>query len=225
MRLNLPRRNCIHFAILGEFTVSKDMDVEIQAFMEQTETRTIDLDGVETLVAFFGSKSRMGGATHSVRGRLERSVGENDLSLFNLWLDNEKAPDNLPRPPASVRPVSRLIEASSRWFGPIEISCFATFEYDETVYRSRVRFPLPMFVQSEGAGVTHVEQAQFSRRVNDEVEYSISVYEDSGVITHLVEFKDTIQLDSKATSQLLDRAHSISLQLVVRSERENDGHN
>ena len=66
---------------------------------------------------------------------------------------------------------------------------------------------MPMFVQSEESGVTHVEQAQFSRRVNDEIEYSISVYEDSDAITHVVEYKDTVQLDSKAISKLLDRGH------------------
>ena len=225
MRLNLPRRSCIHFAILGEFTVSsRDADAEIQAFMDQTETRTLDLDGEETRVAIFGSRSKIGGTTYGIRGSLYRSVGEENATSYQLSIVSERASDELPPPPAAMRRVSHLVEASSRLFGPIEMTCYAVFEYDETAYRSKVSFPFPLIVQSEQLGVTHVEEAQFSRRKNGDVQYRISVSKESPSITHSVDFETTAKLDGKSIAQLLDKARSFSSQLVVPIGDERDVH-
>jgi len=222
MRLNLPRYNCIHFEILGEFTVSKDADVEIQAFMEQTETRDLDEEG--TRVAIYGSKSKIGGVTHGVHGSLYRSADEDDVPSFELRIVDERASDELPRPPATLRPVSYLVDASARLFGPVKAYCFAIFEYNESMYQSKVRFPLPLIIQGSESGVTHVEEAQFSRRVNGDVEYRVSVSEGSSSITHLVNFETTVQLDRKSMSQLLDKARSFSGQLVVPTGDKSDVH-
>ena len=226
MRLNLPRHNCIHLRILGQFTVSKDNDDKIQSFMDQTASRIHHDDEEDTHVAIFGSRSRIKGTTHRVRGSLSRSVGVGDVRSIRLSITNDRAPETLPRPPANMRPVSTLIEASSRLFGPIQVTCNAVFEYDESQgYRSKVRFPFRLIIPGDPAGVTHIEQAQFSRRVNDDVEYRISVSGGSPLITHSVGFETTVELDRKSVSQLFNNARSISSQFVMRTGGENDAPN
>ena len=180
-------------------------------------------DEEDTHVAIFGSRSRIKGTTHRARGSLSRSVGVDDVRSIRLSITNDRASDTLPRPPADMRPVSTLIEASSRLFGPIRVACNAIFEYVESQgYRSRVRFPIPLIIQNDAAGITHIEQAQFSRRVDDDVEYRISVSEDSSSITHSLAFEITVPLDRKSIIQLLNNARSISSALIIRTGGEND---
>lgn len=213
MRLNLPRHNCIYFGIRGEFTVSKDSDVEIQAFMDETEGHTHDEDAMR--IAFFGSRSRIEGTTHRVKGII-RSNDTEDGHTIRLSITNQRVRDTLPRPPAVIKPVSKLIEAAPHLFGTIEITCNATFEYDRTQnYNSKVRFPIPLVIQGDSVGLTHIEQAQFSRKVNDDVEYSISMSENSGSFKHFVEFKRTVALDWKSLRLLFDKARAISLQFIT----------
>ena len=225
MRLNLPRHNCIHFRIIGEFTASNDVDVDIQAFMDQTQTHTHDIDGEEILVAFFGSRSSIGGAIHRVRGSIERSVGEDDARSFSFLMTIDRALESLPRPPTTVRPVSLMMGALSRVPEPVEVTCNAVFEYETSAYQSIIRFPFPLMIQDAFSGVTHVEQAQFSRRLNDEIDYRISVTTGESSITHSVEFGATGQLDNRSLGRLLMRARSISLLLVMPSGEENDARN
>ena len=216
MRLNLPRHNCVHFEIVSEFTVPSDADADIQAFMDRTATHFHDLDDT-TRVSIFGSISMVGGAKHQVVGRLRRTVSKDDEISYRLSIVNHKAPDELPRPPVGMRRVSHLIDASSGLLGRIDATCIAVFEYVDSAYRSNVHFPIPLIVQSDQAGLTHVEEAQFSRRVNDEIDYRISVSQGSSSIKHSVEFDTAIQLNNRNISQLLNRAGRISLQLVTRN--------
>lgn len=225
MRLNLPRHKCIQFRIIGEFTASSDVDVDIQAFMDQTQNHTHDIDGEEILVAFFGSRSSIGGAVHRVRGSIERSVGEDDARSFSFLMTMDRALEGLPRPPTSVRPVSLMMSALSRVPEPVEVTCNAVFEYETPAHQSTIRFPVPLMFQDASVGVTHVEQAQFSRRLNDEIDYRISVTIGEYSITHSVEFGATGQLNNRAIGQLLMRARSISLLLVTPSGEENDARN
>ena len=222
MRLNLPRHNCIHFRIIGTLTATNDVDVVLQALMDQTQTHTHEIEDEESRIAFFGSRSRVGGATHQVRGSIERSVGEDGVCSFLITMSSIRASESLQRPPNTMRPVSYMMDALSRLVGSIEITCIALFEYEESSYDSTVAFPFPLMIQDGLSGVTHIEQAQFSRRLNDEVEYRISVTLGEASITHSVEFETNCGLDNRSISQLLMRAQSISSQLVVRSERVNN---
>ena len=218
MRLNLPRHNCIHFGILAEVTVSKENDAAIKSFMDQAATHT-HVHEEHTHVAIFGSRSQIGGTTHRIRGSLQRSVDAEDVRSVRLSITNDRASDTLRRPPTSIKPVSHLIEASSRLFGSIGITCNSIFEYDEsTHYRSSVRFPMPLMIRDHPAGITHIEQAQFSRRVNNTCEYRISVSENASSFTHSIDFEPTVLLNRKSIVQLFEKARAISSQLLIHTE-------
>ena len=216
MRLNLPRHNCVHFRVSGESTVSKGDDDGIELLMNQTETFSQDEDGKRIQFAFFGSRSRVAGINHLVRGRLIKSIGQDDICLISLSISSDRVLDHLSRPPATMRPVSALLDASASLFGRMEVTCNAVFEYDESEgYRSRARFPIPLVFEDKATEVTHIEQAQFSSRVNDKIGYRISVSEASSSVRHSVVFEDTVQLDRKSVSELLRQAGTISSKLIM----------
>ena len=215
MRLNLPKYECIYFRIRGEVAVSNDRDVEIQAFMDQTEGHDHEEDS--TRIAFFGSRSRMGDTTHQIQGSIFRLRGTEDSQAFRLSIASRRMRDTLSRPPATMKPVSKLIEVAPRLFGPISVTCSTAFEYAHAQdYRSKVRFPIPLVIQGDSVGVTHIEQAQFSRKVDDDVEYKISISQDSESFKHSIEFEATIILERKSIRSLLDQSRAISLHFVNR---------
>ena len=125
----------------------------------------------------------------------------------------------LASPPREIRPVSLLTDSASQLFGTISVNCYTTFEYDKTKgFRSKVSFPVPLVVQEEREGITHIESAQFSRRDNDEIDYRILVLdpEDSASFLHSIDFETTLAIDHNSIRGLLSRARAISTRLVVR---------
>ena len=223
MRLNLPKHNCVHFAVSSEFTVSEESDNEIQSLMDRTEGHAHQDEEGDTRVAFFGSKFRIAGITHRARGTLYRSVDDSDMPNMRMLITNERASEHLRRPPTGVRPVSYLLDAATRWFGEIEVSSNGIFDYEGSQgFQSRVRFPIPLFIQGDSSGITHVEHAEFSRRIDDDVKFRVSVSEDDESITHSISFENSIQLNQKSITQLFNTARSISSQLIVRIGGEND---
>lgn len=221
MRLNLPKYRCVRFELSSEFTVQANADAGIQSIMDQTETFPhghVDGDGNETRVAFFGSISKVGGVTHQIRGRLTREHSEHD-PIYKILIATSKASDELSPPPRKMRPVSRLIEAGARLFGSIQVKCDIVFVYDRTSgFRSSITFPIPLLLQGEPDGITHIETAQFSLRNKDEVGYRILVVdsEDSQSFSHLVSLESSLELSNKAIRELLDRASAISTKLTTQ---------
>ena len=184
MRLNLPKYQCVKFELFSDFTVPLAKDTQIDLLMDATHTH--ELDDRTQKIALFGSKSKTGGINHIVRGRLAKTARQNDLAI-SLSVSSSRSHDNLSPPPRSFRPVSQLIQASATLFGSIDVSCHANFEYDlGQGHKSKISFPIPLLVPDEGTGFTHVESAQFSRRINDKVEYQVVVeqLEDPDLFIH-----------------------------------------
>ena len=129
-----------------------------------------------------------------------------------------RASSNLPQPPRELRPVSLLIGEAARLFGPISVNCEAVFSYDKAHgFMSKISFPIPLIVQEEKVGLTHIESAQFSRRDNDTVQYNVRVV-NSGLdnsFSHSVDFSSTVELNPETVRKLLGKARSISNQLLV----------
>ena len=218
MRLNLPRYNCVHFSLSSEFTVSPDRDADIQTLMNQTHTHGPVGNGERTQVAFFGSRSKVSGVTHMVVARLAKMPQDNALN-YSLTITSDRASDTLSSPPKEIRPVSRLIQSASRLLGTINVSFDTTFEYDHAKgFRSKISFPIPLMVQEEAAGITHIESAEFSRRDNDDIEYKVlvSTPEGSDSFLHFVDFRSAIELNPNSIRGLLDRARAVSTRLVVQ---------
>ena len=218
MRLNLPNHRCIQFEILSDFTASLEKDADILSLMNQTHTHdTADDEAGNPASALFGSRARAGGVTHRVRGRLTRTPLQSDLRM-RLSVSSTRASDDLRLPPREFRPVSLLVETAGSLFGPIDVSCSAVFEYDRKQgYKSKISFPIPLMFQGDENGLTHIESAQFSRRDNDEIDYQVVVMnrEESDSLVHSVSFKSTVELSLTSVKDLVDRARSISTQLLI----------
>ena len=218
MRLNLPHYRCVHFELSSEFTVSMDRDDEILSLIHQTHNSppTADSDGVPR-TAIFGSRTKAGGITHRVRGRLTKTPLPTELGIA-LFVSISRTSDKLRPPPKSIKPVSLLLEASSTLFGPISLSCRTTFQYAQRLgYKSKISLPIPLMIQEDKYGITHIESARFSRRTNDNMEYQIVVQrrEASDTFTHIVNFDSTLELSLYSARTLLDKARSISTQLLI----------
>ena len=217
MRLNLPTYDCVRFDLFSDFTVPLDRDDQIEALMDQTHTHDLTEGGPR--IALFGSRSRTGGITHRVRGRLTKTARGTDLGIV-LTVSSSMSSDNLRPPPKSYKPVSRLVEASSALFGPVSVSCHAVFEYDQRHgHKSKISLPIPLIVQEEASGVTHIESAQFSRRENEDVQYQIIVSDpqDSDFLIHSVSFDSTSELSLQSIRSLIHKARTISTQLLIPS--------
>ena len=220
MRLNLPHCHCIQFELISDFTASLEKDADILLLMNQTHNHdTTDEEPANPVSALFGSRTRTAGVTHRVRGRLTRTPRQSDLRI-RLSVSSARASDNLRPPPREFRPVSRLVETSGWLFGPIDVSCSAVFEYERKQgYQSKISFPIPLMFQGEENGLTHIESAQFSRRDNDEIDYQVVVMnrEESDSLIHSVSFKSNLELSLISVRGLVDKARSISTQLLLHT--------
>ena len=219
MRLNLPNYHCVQFRLTSEFSISKDRDAEIEAFMDLTHTHDPE-PGEErgTRVALFGSRTRTKGITHQVQGRLTKTSVPTELDI-TLSVSSIRVSDQLGPPPKSYRPVTLLVESAAEFFGPVEISCSAVFNYDsELGYRSKISLPMPLMLQGGQIGVTHLESIQFSRRDNDEVDYRVIVAnrDEAELFVHSVDFESTVELSRNSVRGLIDKARKISNQLLFR---------
>lgn len=218
MRLNLPNHRCIQFEIHSDFTASSEKDAGILSLMNRTHTLdTADDEAGNPASALFGSRTRTGGVTHRVQGRLTRTPRPSDLRM-RLSVSSTRDSDDLSKPPREFRPVSLLVETAGRLFGPIDISCSAVFEYDQKQgYKSKISFPIPLMFQGEENGLTHIESAEFSRRDNDEIDYQVIVMnsEESDSLVHFVSLESTVVLSLTSVKGLVDRARRISTNLLI----------
>lgn len=221
MRLDLADFKCVNFQIFSEFVVAPVKDAEIKAFMQRTQVQDLADNENKAQIARFASKSEIAGITYRVVGTLTRKQDQDGIS-YSLWILGDRAPDDLLSPPQEFKPVGDLVAAGSGLFGSIEIHCEATFIYGQAQgYKSKIRFPMPLLVQEKADHITHIENAQFSRRNDEgEIEYRISLMntDDSDWITHEVNLESTDELSHNSIRGLLDRARSISAQLLIPSE-------
>ena len=219
MRLNLPRYHCVLFEVDSEFSVHIDMDAEIQSLMNRTHTHEpAPDDETDTRVALFGSRSRSGGATHQIQGRLTSTRRPEDLGIV-FSISSRRVSDSLGPAPTAFRPVSALVEASSQLFGSLDVRCHSVFEYEHRLgYGSKILLPAPLVLQGEIGGITHIESAQFSRRENNEIEYQVVVVnsKDSESFVHSIDFETSTELNLNSIRDLVTRARTISSGLLDR---------
>ena len=220
MKLDLPRYKCTRFTLSCEGIAATTEDAAIQAFMGQTFTHFLgglDNDSEDTRIAMFGSRRVIRGITHQVQAILARKEKDGNTT-FDIGITIRKAPDVLSRPPREIKPISLFIEALPELFGCVDIEVSATFEYEDSDEKtSRFSFPMPLLVQAEGAGVTHIESAQFSRRENDEVKYNIAVVVplDSRSFAHIVDFKSNSEINYTSIRKLFHESCSITTRFLI----------
>ena len=220
MRLNLTRFNCVQFDLFSDFPVSADKHAAISALMNQTHSHPAsgEIDG-EPRTALFGSRTRTKGITHGFQGILTSTPEPTQLRI-TLSVSSSQADEELPPPPKTWRPVSLLVENASNLFGSISVGCRAVFIYDHRHgYESKITLPIPLRIQDDSDGITHIESAQFSRRNNDELEYRVLVVnlDDSDSLVHTIDFESTVELSLNSVRGLVDRARSISTRLLIQA--------
>ena len=219
MRLDLPRHNCIHFAISGEARVAVDKNDAIHSLMFQTVNYTHSSagdDSEDTLVAIFGSRSRVRGIMYRVRATLSQRV-EGSEYIYTISIEYNRASEQLRPPPRRIRPVSILIDNASQLFDIITFDCEGVFEYHQSDgYTSKFQFPLPMIFQDDSRGITHMERAEFSNRSGDDVQYTVSVFPDheQNFVEHMVGLQRDIQINRNAIRALFGETSMISSRLV-----------
>ena len=222
MRINLRNYHCIHFELRSEFAVSADRDADISDFISQSQIEILGDDAEDGMqVALFASKSRIDGIVHQFVGALTKTQDESESS-YSLSITGNPASDDLSPPPGEFKSVASLVDDGSKLFGPITVYLSAVFGYEQTQgFQSKVYFPMPLMIQEESDKITHIENAQFSRRNKEgDIEYRISVTDsgDSDVLMHWVNFEATLELDHDSIRNLLDRARSISGNLLIPPE-------
>ena len=219
MRLNLPRYSCVHFVLSSEFVVPEAKGLEVKSFIDESETHTHYFDEEQASTAVFASRARVGGIFHRIEGELSRLVKADGTNSIHLWIVSDRASDRLPRPPADRKPISNLISSSSKLFESIDFRCHAIFSYQEADgYESRVDLPIPLAIQDELSGITHIESPQFSRRVDDIIEYRIRITKETNSLVHFVNFDYAAPLTQKSIARLFARAHRISSKFVTQNK-------
>ena len=219
MRLNLPNYHCTEFELTSDFSISKDKNAAIDAYMDLTLTEDPEADAEGgTRTAYFGARSRNRGITHRVQGRLDKTIGLEELEI-GLTILSTLASNQLGPPPREIKSVSFLVESAAELFGPVGVSCRAIFNYNaESGFASAVSLPIPLIVQAEGHSVTHLETMQLSRRENDEIVYKVIVASNDvpRLILHSVDFETTVEWSMKSVRELFAKARTISKQLLVQ---------
>ena len=215
MNLSLARFNCSYFSLAGSVVVPGDVDEALRELMSSTSRYETD-DGISRSAEFLSRYSRLGRREHSYVN-VNRVVVDDGVHYLVRMLNEVRDGDGSPRP-TGVKPVEFWFDFGFPMLGSFTTQCHADFEYRESDgLRSRIAFPLPITLRDEG-GITHTEAAEFSRRSDSGVEYSVIVRysEEERTVFHSVFFSSELELDRAVVRGLRDRCRSISRRLLVQ---------
>ena len=215
---------CDSFAMSSRFTVGWEFDSVLTTFMFRTYlTEHDDGRGVDvTQRAHFGSLLTTVGGAYVAGGHLTRIPFKDTIEVA-LSFTVDVAAASQRRPPRIIKPVFDLLKGAPVLFGKRPFSCTVEFAYDDD-QGVRSAFPLPMgLVLPQGAGgITHIENATFSRRTDQGLVYSVFVMPPEGTdpLKHFVEFEEEFTLSRGAVGQVLRRARGMSSQLLEHVQQE-----
>ena len=193
--------------------------------IKQTEHRTPRRAGGETgsiLVGIYGSRFRTGGLTYSAVANLVLTAADDEFDVTILMV-NELADESFPRPPRTVKPVTRLLGATAGFFPAATVECNATFRYAQADgWSSKINLPIPLVATGDSEGITHIETAVFSSRNDDGMQYRIAVNrdDDQDTIEHTVIFESGMDWTAGTFRGLLRKAQAISNRLMARQGEE-----
>ena len=215
MNLSLSRFNCNYFSLIGSVVVPSDVDVALRELMSSTLWGDSD-DGVPRFAQFLSIHSRLSRREDSYVYVERRDVDGEVRYLVRLA--NGVVNEDGGSKPKGVKPVEFWFDFGFPMLGSFATTCQADFEYRESEgLRSRIAFPLPMTLPDEG-GVTHTEAAEFSRRSDSGIEYSVIVRysEEERTVLHTVLLSSELELNRRVVRGLRDRCRSISRRLLVK---------
>ena len=222
MRVNLPRYNCVLFEIESVFTISSELDPYVINLMEETYVLKVDNeDDVEHHSAIFASRAKIDGVFHRVGAHLARMKAGSEVNI-SLMVRSTVVSEDEPTPPRELAPVNLLVDAA-KMFGEIPLSCRGVYQYNrQDGIESSIPFPYPLILPGDYFGVTHIENAEFSRRGEDGVEFSIQVNvpEFSDLFWHTVHNSHTLELSVYTFRSMVEQGRWISGPLLRRVDLE-----
>ena len=224
MTLPLPRHHCERFMINSDFTISSNMEPDLQGLIQPTLNYIDPHAPDDETVGLFSSRYKTDDVDCRVFASLRFHQVEDELNgevlIIYEHADDERYA-NERRPTSAFRFIDRL----TALFGDMDTHVHASFRYARAQgFRSRVPLPIPLMIPEGTAdGLTHVDSVEFSSRDDDSVQYQIFVAghdDDSGSFRHGVHLTPRLELHRRSIRQVFDRSRAISSRLIIPTERD-----
>lgn len=216
MKLNLERYNCKVLTVSSDLKVSVDIDRQLLDFLAGV-SHSDDEHGIPNNALFLSQFKTVETIEQSL-GRLQRFKTDEEVR-YHLQIGNTIDEQELSRP-SSIKPVLSLIGAASALLGPINVRCYAEFDYDRAAgYSSRIPLPAPMVSPFQDT-ITQIEGYQLSYLEADDKRYSISLrYSDEeNTISHIIRCNFTDRLNQGAIRGLRKHSTAISKSLIMQTK-------
>ena len=215
MKINLHRMRCMRFSLQGAFAVPNEEEDKFISLISSTRVIRNPQDDSNERRSIFGSTFTIGGQAHVAMFVVEWVEGSKEGRGLTMEFFAARANERFPRLTSGTKTAATLIEGLSSKVGEIDVSCVAEFEYPVSAgYVSKCELAIPLAVQADVGGFTHLEVAAFVRREGDDEAHRMFVNETPDEIDHLVVFQARIGLNSRDVRDKLMLASSISRQLV-----------
>ena len=218
--------DCVRFSMSGNFEIQAESDAALLEFMEQTANRmgTTSASDEPMQWALFGSLLSGSDGEYVVLGRIGKTL-QRATNKVEMLLTVEKQDDPTPRPPRTIKPISRLLTSAPSAFGPLLFICTVEFAYAPE-HGVGSAFPLPMSITLPGMkNITHIEGISLGKRTGKQLEHVISISkseEDDDDLTHVVTFAQTCPLSRPSIGRVVRAARKIS-EGVLTHEGGNNG--
>ena len=220
MTLPLPRQNCTRLFLYSDLSLPMSSEGELQTLVQGTLNDFDELHNGEECHAVFASRYRVDDVMCRNLSSLRVQRSQSDLRV-RMAVIYEVQTDDVVRPNRRVRSSLNFISHAADSLGVIEVNCLTAFEYARSKgFSSRIAtLPAPLMVPDVIDGLTHLEEVTYSRRKDDEVEYSISATdtEEEDSFRHDVYFTEEAKLSGRMIRGLFNRARTISMRFVNQS--------
>ena len=211
------RNRCAHFEMVSWVEAGHEEPSAVLQFIEWANSRMSVPAG--TRGAHFESAQSVENDFYRLQGHI---VCDDDWQIV-VALTVDKLGGEY-RPPRGSPSIHRFLQGARSLLGEQSFRCDIVLEYprDQGV---RQFFPLPVALMNPGpAGITHIESAMFSKRSDDEREFTIHVFppDDDDPLTHIVSFEENCVLSRASIGRVVDKAQTLSSALLVPDAGESN---
>jgi len=158
--------------------------------------------------ALYGCIYRLDDAPHVVRAHIRHT----QKRVYHV--EFRYIAEKWPRPPKEINSPEILATALREAAQEVMIECNAQFIYNEkNGWRSTIEVPVPIAERDESKKLfTHIDAYRFSKREQDQIQYSIEIERIEGDIRHWVYLAEAWKgvLSEEVPEQLLFRSSGLS---------------
>ena len=211
------RNQCAHFEMVSWVEAGPEEASAVLQLIEWANGRMPVPPG--TNGAHFESTQSVEDGFYRLRGH----IAYDDDRQILVALTVDKLGGKYNRPPRSIPSIHRFLHGARSLLGEQSFRCdIVLYPRDQGV---RQFFPLPVALMNPGpAGITHIESATFSKRTDDEREFTILVFppDDDEPLTHIVSFEENCVLSRASIGRVVDKAQTLSSALLVPDAGESN---